>query len=222
MYRLLIAEDDINLAVSLKELFIRKGYSVKVAYTGTAAVRLLRSCKFDLALLDILMPGKTGYEVAEFIRGSLLELPVLFLSSKNEIQDICMGMNVSDGYVVKPFSSLELEARVAALLRRPPVSRKNSIVIQGVRIDSFDMTVKFKGKRAELRKKEFELLFFLARYKGTVCSRDKLINNVWNTLTEPGPGTVDVHISNIRRKLKTKFGKSLISTVHSSGYIINS
>jgi len=221
MHKILIADDDINLAVTLRELLQSPGTICKLAYNGKTAYKLARSEHFDLIMLDIIMPGLKGTQIAEQLREDGSEAAIIFLTNMNTVADICHGLTNADGYICKPFSSLELKARVDAILKRPPETRPKAVEVANIKIDFGTMKV-FSGKKSlQLRKKEFEIIAFLAQNQGRLVSRDRILNNLWSSLQEPYPGTVDVHVSNIRRKLQRAFGRSIIQTIHGCGYTIS-
>ncbi len=221
MFKILIAEDEISLAVTLKEILTRQSCQVKTVYNGSAAYKLARAEVFDLIVLDIVMPRLSGLVVARWLREKNIETPVMFLTNRKNQEDICQGMSYADAYLTKPFSSMEFIARVKALLSRPPRSRQNSLTFKQLQIDVDSRTVLRGNKQIPLRKKEFDILLFLAINNGFTVSREKLLNNLWGVLKDPYPGTIDVHISNIRKKIDGGFPDKIIKTVHGIGYMLN-
>jgi len=167
------------------------------------------------------MPRLSGLVVAKWLREKKIDTPVMFLTNRKELGDICEGMNYADAYLTKPFSSMEFLARVKALLTRPPGMRTTRFSFKEILIDKEARTVVRGSKQITLRKKEFDILLFLARNNGLIVSREKLLNNLWGVLQDPYPGTIDVHISNIRKKIDGGFRTKIIKTVHGVGYMLN-
>jgi two-component system alkaline phosphatase synthesis response regulator PhoP len=219
--KLLIVEDERQIRESLKDFFHLQGYDVLAAGTGDEGLSLGLAEKPDLILLDIMLPGMHGYDVCRNLREDGYFGPVLFLTAKGEEVDKLTGFDVGgDDYVTKPFSLLELHARVRALLRRAekedPEEDEYSWAEVSVNFTTYDLIV--EGTATKLSAKEMELLRFLIKHRGQVLSREILLDKVWNYDADVSTRTVDTHILNLRRKLNDRPPNRFIQTVHGVGY----
>ena len=231
MKRILVAEDDANIRETLADLLSGEGYAVETAADGEAAVAAWRGAAepFDLILLDVMMPGKSGYDVCREIRASGSRVAVLMLSAKGEEIDKVIGLELgADDYVTKPFGVRELLARVAAAIRR---SENSTAVAQtaaaadaefpfcGVQASVKRYVLEGAGESVAVTEIEMKLMKALYAHKGEVMSRDALLNLVWGTNYYGTTRTLDQHLVNLRRKLERVGGDtSLIRTVHGVGY----
>ncbi|MFQ5493075.1 MAG: response regulator transcription factor [Candidatus Dojkabacteria bacterium] len=221
MSSILIIEDNVSLAESIKEYLGNKSYSVTLCPDGESGLEVAREREFDLVVLDLMLPGRDGISVLKSMRLEDIDAPLLILSSKSELDEICEGLeHGADAYLTKPFSIRELKARVDALLKRPPTLRSAVIKIGDLTIDTNTQLIFQDQKQIVLRKREFEIVRFLAKNAGRIITRDQLLNNIWDPASEPYYGTIDVHISNIRRKFSQQGKNDLIETVHGRGYMI--
>ena len=219
--KILIVEDETQIRDSLKDFFNLQGYDVLGAATGDEGLAAGLSQSADLIVLDIMLPGMHGYDVCRQLRSGGYSGPVLFLTAKGEEVDKLTGFDVGgDDYVTKPFSLLELHARVRALLRRAekdtPEEETYSFDGISVNFTTYDLAV--QGKPVKLSAKEMELLRFLVKHRGQVLSREVLLEKVWNYDSEVSTRTVDTHILNLRRKLNDSPPNRYIQTVHGVGY----
>ncbi len=219
--RILIVEDEKQIRESLQDFFNLQGYDVDGAATGDEGLRKGISDYPDLIVLDIMLPGMHGYDVCRRLRTEGYKNPVLFLTAKGEEVDKLTGFDVGgDDYVTKPFSLLELHARVRALLRRAekdvPEEEAYSFDNVSVNFTTYDLQV--DGKAVKLSAKEMELLRFIVKHRGQVLSREVLLEKVWNYDSEVSTRTVDTHILNLRRKLSDTPPNRYIQTVHGVGY----
>lgn len=216
--RVLVADDDRNIA-GLVEMYLAKaGYDVTVANDGDQTQKLLREQPFDLAVLDIMMPGTDGLQIIRNLRRRT-ELPVIFLSARSSDIDKVAGLQLgADDYVTKPFNPPELLARVQSVLRRSRAATEpaDEIVSAGeLRMDVRNRNATIKGERVTLTPKEFDLLVTFCRFLNVTLDREKLLDLVWGT-SFYSMRTVDVHIVRLRSKLE---GSGLkIETVWGSGY----
>lgn len=216
--RVLVADDDRNIA-GLVEMYLAKaGYDVTVANDGDQTQKLLREQPFDLAVLDIMMPGTDGLQIIRNLRRRT-ELPVIFLSARSSDIDKVAGLQLgADDYVTKPFNPPELLARVQSVLRRSRAATEpaDEIVSAGeLRMDVRNRNATIKGERVTLTPKEFDLLVTFCRFLNVTLDREKLLDLVWGT-SFYSMRTVDVHIVRLRNKLE---GSGLkIETVWGSGY----
>lgn len=229
MTRILIVEDNRNLATGLRNNLEIEGYEVDVASDGTSGLALARSVTPDLIVLDLMLPGMDGYRVLRTLREDGVDTPVLILSARGEETDKVLGFHLgADDYVAKPFGLLELLARVDALLRRAAASRaKNKltdlVAFGDVQVDPGTHDVRRKGEPVTLRPKEYDLLIALLRRRGQVVSRTELLEEVWGYSGEVYSRTVDTHVAELRRKLEDNAAEPRhILTVRKTGYRIQS
>ncbi len=207
MTRLLVIEDNRDLAFGLETAFENEGFSVEIAGDGSAGLERIRSGGIDLVVLDLMLPKLDGYRVLRSLRTDDPEVPVLVLTAKgeeaNKVQAFSLG---ADDYVTKPFGTLELIARVRALLRRasrrdgpppPAVERFGEI-----EVNPASRTVYRAGSEVALTPREFDLLLALVRRNGTVASRAHLLREVWEYRSDIQSRTVDIHVAELRRKLE--------------------
>ena len=226
--RILIVDDDENIAELISLYLTKECFSTEVAYNGLYALDLVSSYDPDLVLLDIMLPDIDGYEVCTQIRKSR-NTPIIMLSAKGEIFDKVLGLKLgADDYIIKPFDSNELIARVKAVLRRSVVQMPTNIASstdhQGefVEYDSLlvnitNYTVVFEGKQIDMPPKELELLYFLAKKPNQVFTREQLLDRLWGYEFVGDSRTVDVHVKRLREKLNEKHNWS-ITTVWGKGY----
>ncbi|MGC4016725.1 MAG: response regulator transcription factor [Luteolibacter sp.] len=219
---LLLAEDDTVTRESLAELLDAEGYVVHAARDGTEAIALWEKFHPELVLLDIMMPGATGYEVCRRIRQDDPRVPLLFLSAKSEEIDIVLGLELgADDFVRKPFGKHELLARLRAALRRNVPERQ----AQGGRFGPWTVqsrhlrAIHDDGRSIDLSPREVKILNLLASRIGEVVNRDELLNQCWGLEHYPESRTLDQHMLNLRKKLEADPSKpSLIETVRGAGY----
>ncbi len=229
MSRILIVEDNKDLAFGLHSNLEIEGYEVATATTGMEGVRQARSFLPDLVILDLMLPEMDGFEVLQAIRKHNSTTSVLILTARGEEVDKVRGLRLgADDYVTKPFGLMELLARVEALLRRSAksASRDSSSEMESIRIRNIEIcpktrTVQKNNQLVELAPKEFDLLLELVRHEGAVVSRIDLMKTVWGHSSAIVSRTVDTHIAELRRKLEDDSAQSpLIVTVRKAGYRI--
>ena len=229
MKTILAVDDEVHILELLSYNLERDGYHVLKAETGEDALETLEKEKIDIVLLDWMLPGIDGIEVLRRIRANkaLRTLPVIFLTAKGDEISKVVGLEVgSDDYPVKPFGVHELLARIKAVLRRSESSfdieeteKEEKIVIDYLEINRARRTVLVKGAPVELSYKEFELLYLLAKNRGIVFTRDNLLEKVWGYDYIGETRTVDVHVSNLRKKIEQDESHPLyIKTVRGMGY----
>jgi DNA-binding response OmpR family regulator len=225
--RILIVEDNKNLATGLRNNLEIEGYEVDVAADGTSGLQSAHALAPDLIVLDLMLPGMDGYRVLRTLREEGIDTPVLILSARGEETDKVLGFHLgADDYVAKPFGLLELLARVDALLRRSASaqakSRLNAPVSFGdVEVDPGTHLVRRHGEPVLLRPKEYELLVALLQRRGQVASRAELLEEVWGYSGEVYSRTVDTHVAELRRKLEDNAAEPRhILTVRKTGYRI--
>lgn len=227
MNRILVIEDNPDLAFGLRRNLELEGYDVCIASTGTEGVALARSQQPALIVLDIMLPKMDGHEVLEHIRREDTSTPILMLTARGEELDKVRGLRSgADDYVTKPFGVMELLARIEALLRRAGDRDRGenaaAIKIRDLEIYVRNREVRKRGIPIELSPKEFDLLLELLRRNGAVASRTELMQAVWGHSAAIVSRTVDTHIAELRRKLGGEPERSpLIVTVRKAGYRIN-
>ena len=219
--RILVAEDEKDLNRLISEALEEAGYSVDRCYDGGEALDFLDCAKYDAAVLDILMPVKSGREVVREMRARGNSTPVLFLTALDSVDDRVAGLDDgADDYLVKPFAFPELLARVRAVSRKYSPVKTTRLSVCDLTLDAAAHTVERGGREIKLSTKEFAILEYLMRNKGTALSRDKIENNAWNYGYEGGSNVVDVYISYLRRKIDDGFEQKLIRTVRGAGWMI--
>lgn len=226
--RMLIAEDDTNIRLGLIATLESEGYAVTAASDGAQALKLFPQDKFDLVILDVMMPQQSGYEVCRALRAGGSQVPILFLTAKGEEVDKVVGLKLgADDYVLKPFGVHELLARVEALLRRARVSslalatpELPRVFRLGVaEIDRRKFTATVAGRTASLTAREMKLAELFAAHPGEVLSRDALLNAGWGVDYFGTTRTLDQHVAQLRKKVEPVPDEPrTILTVHGIGY----
>lgn len=227
--KILIVDDDENIAELISLYLLKECFSTEIAGNGKQALELIKSYNPDLILLDIMLPDIDGYEVCAELRKTK-QTPVIMLSAKGEVFDKVLGLKLgADDYIVKPFDSNELVARVKAVLRRTSIVPDASTVASasdhkgefveydGLLVNITNYTVIFEGKPLEMPPKELELLYFLAKKPNQVFTRDQLLDQLWDYEYMGDSRTVDVHVKRLREKLNDDHNWS-IATVWGKGY----
>lgn len=219
MPKILIVEDDENIRQLLMLTLASYQYDLVDFENGSEACEYLSKESVDLAILDLMLPGMNGYDIIKYIRSQsrIKDIPVLILSAKDSELDKIKGLDLgADDYLTKPFSVLELAARIRSLLRRSQKERK-VIEIDKLKIDLDKRRVSIDGNLVDLTYKEFELLKYLAKNPGRAISREELINQVWGYDFIGESRTLDVHINSLRKKLGTDY-HDCIQSVRQVGY----
>lgn len=219
--RILVAEDEKDLNRLIAEALEEAGCSVDRCYDGGEALDFIDCAEYDAAVLDILMPVKSGREVVREMRGRGLSTPVLFLTALDGIDDRVAGLDDgADDYLVKPFAFPELLARLRAITRKYSQVKSAVLTVADLTLDTAAHKAERGGHEIKLSAKEFAILEYLMRNKGATLSRDKIENNAWNYGYEGGSNVVDVYISYLRRKIDDGFDQKLIRTVRGAGWMI--
>lgn len=222
MPRILLAEDEPGLLLTLSDRLAAEGYRVATAADGERALELATREPFDLVLLDIGLPGRNGFDVCRELRARRIHTPIIMLTARGQVVDKVTGFKLgADDYVTKPFEMLELLARIEAKLRRPPsgfVSR-DSYRFGDVTVDFRRTVVTRGGVAVELSAREFKLLKYFIEHREATISRDELLHAVWGYSQTPSTRTVDVHVAWLRQKIEPnpKHPEFLL-TVHGLGY----
>lgn len=217
--KILIVEDDFKIGKALTKGLVDEGYEVELTTDGDLAFD--KSAMFyDLALIDIMVPGMSGLKIAENIKLTNPQTKIIFLTSKSTLEDKLIGFTTgADDYITKPFSFDELLARIKAVLKR--TTENSKIIFKDIVIDLEKSSVTKSGIKIDLSKKEFDLLKFLVINKNKVFSKDDLIEKVWGYDSEILPNTVEVFIKSIRSKIEKPFSnEKLVETIRGFGYTI--
>jgi DNA-binding response OmpR family regulator len=217
--RVLIVEDERRMAEVLKKGLEEQGHSVTLAHTGTEGLALAQSLSFEAMVLDIMLPGIDGFEVARRLRKLNNGTPILILTARDGEADIVKGLNLgADDYLIKPFSFVEFVARLHAVSRRGPALRSSKLKAADLVLDPSTHEV-FRGdERISLTRKEYLLLELLLRNAGRVLRRETIINTLWGSHEEVESNTLDVFIKHLRNKVDNGYKVKLIHTVRGFGY----
>jgi DNA-binding response OmpR family regulator len=215
MAKILIVEDETEIAEALEYDLKLEGYEVEVVHDGESGSFRGREPGWDLILLDIMLPKKDGFDVCRELRNAGVRTPILFLTARTHEAEIVQGLDLgADDYITKPFSGRELRARIRARLRSGQQPGEDVLRCADIEIDTARVEVRKGGEKAEVTPQEFKLLVTFARNPGRVLSRDQLIDLAWGRGTFVTDRAVDAHIVNLRRKL----GPELIASVRGMGY----
>ena len=222
--KILIVDDDKNICELLRLYLEKEGYETRLAYDGEAAFATFEESHPDLVLLDIMMPKLDGWEACRKIR-AISAAPIIMLTAKGETFDKVLGLELgADDYIVKPFDTKEVVARIKAVLRRTSAGPKEGdegakrIAFQNLDLDLDRYELKVGGKTVEAPPKEMELLYFLASHPGRVFTRDQLLDEVWGFEYFGDSRTIDVHIKRLREKLEDASEEWTLKTVWGVGY----
>ena len=203
MPRILIVEDELSIATLLGDDLALEGYQTEIVGDGEAAIAAAASGRFDLAILDVMLPGKDGFEVCRQLRASGQRMPIIMLTAKTQESDKVMGLEIgADDYVTKPFSPRELRARVKAVLRRASGETPETSRFGEVEVDFGRRELRSGGLTVEVTTIEFKLLSAFIRHRGLVLSREQLLDQVWGHGVYVTDRAVDTHIVNLRRKVE--------------------
>jgi DNA-binding response OmpR family regulator len=218
--RILIVEDEAGIVQFLQQGLEEEGYEIATAYDGLMGLELAQKENFDLILLDWMMPKMNGLEVCKAIRVKNKITPIIFLTAKDTVQDTIEGLKAGgNDYIKKPFSFDELVERIKVHFRN---SHESEILTLGtIEINLSKYLVTVAGNEVSLTQREFELLCYLVRNKGKVCTRTQIIEDVWNIHFDYDTGVIDVFINGIRKKLNLKIEEDYIKTIRGVGYIAN-
>ncbi|MEZ5403018.1 MAG: response regulator transcription factor [Bryobacteraceae bacterium] len=218
---LLLVDDDVELCALMRDFFSLQDIAVEMAHDGPAGLALALTGRFDLLLLDVMMPGMDGFAVLRSLRQTS-QIPVLMLTARTDAASRIEGLDSgADDYLPKPFDPNELVARVRAILRRvkpaaPSTAPAPAIEASGVRLDTGSRSVRLNGETVELTSVEFDILHTLISAAGRVVSRDELMHRLYQREATPFDRSIDVHVSHLRKKLDR--GRPLIVTVRGVGY----
>ncbi|HPJ16692.1 MAG TPA: response regulator transcription factor [Candidatus Woesebacteria bacterium] len=217
--KILVVEDDHRIATSLKKGLELEHYTVDLAFDGIEGYDLASDAKYDLILLDLMLPGMDGLEICRKLRQETNHTPILMLTAKSSIEDKVTGLNDgADDYLAKPFAFEELLARIKALSRRPQQVINTVLKYQDLTVNLETFEVTRANKKIILSQKEFQLLETFIKHQEKVLSKNQLIDYIWSYDADILPNTVEVNIRNLRQKIDVPFKKPLIQTIRGFGY----
>ncbi len=221
-FKILVVDDDVNICDILRMYLEREGYEVKIANDGAEGVEMFKRFDPDLVLLDIMLPEKDGWQVCREIR-EVSANPIIMITAKGEVFDKVLGLELgADDFIVKPFDTKEVTARVKAVLRRysanNPKDNDETLRFENMEISRAKYELKIDGKAVDVPPKELDLLYFLASNANRVFTRDQLLDKVWGFDYLGDSRTVDVHIKRLREKLEGVSDKWALKTVWGVGY----
>ncbi len=219
--RVLVAEDDDAIRSVLKAHLGKKGYAVDEAGDGDDASAFLATTLYDLVLIDVMMPGMSGFDVVSRYRKRSGSAPVIFLTALDSVEDKVKGLDIGgDDYLVKPFSFEELDARIRVILRRNADSASSVLKVDDLELDMKGRRVSRGGVEISLSQKEYSILEYMMLNRDQVITRDRLIEHVWNFDYSGESNVIDVYIRYLRKKIDSEGRKPLIHTVRGIGYVL--
>lgn len=217
--RVLVVDDEVRLADGVRRGLEAEGWAVDVAHDGVDGLWHAREFRYDAIVLDLMMPGMSGWAVCAQLRADHDWTPVLMLTAKDGEWDQVDALDAgADDYVTKPFSHPVLVARLRALVRRGARERPTVLTVGDLVVDPAARSVTRAGTVVDLTSREFAVLEYLARRAGQVCSKREVIENVWDVDFEGDPNIVEVYVGHLRRKLDRPFGQTSLETVRGAGY----
>jgi DNA-binding response OmpR family regulator len=221
--QILVIEDEQKLGKALQEGLEAEQHGVAVARTGEEGFYLFQTESFDLVILDVMLPGRNGFEILAAMRQRGCKTPVLMLTARDTVEDRVRGLDTgADDYLVKPFAFPELLARVRVLGRRGTPETSLKTRIGDLEVDAIGHSVMRGGRPLDLTAREFDLLEYLVRHQGHVVSREMLTRDVWKEAGRHTPldNVIDVHMARLRRKVDDQFDQKLVHTVRGVGFIV--
>ncbi len=219
--RILVVDDDTRLCDTLKRGLEENTYAVDCVHDGDDGVFYAEITPYDLIILDIMMPKKDGWEVCRQLRNKKINIPILMLTAKDEVEDRVRGLDTgADDYLVKPFAFPELLARVRALLRRGSETKSTKLCVGKLHLDTVTREVSWRGKQIILTTKEYAILEYFMRHPNAVVTRSMIEEHAWNYDFDSMSNLVDVYIRRLRKKIDPQYGKEIITTIRGAGYKI--
>src|SRR6267378_4993708 len=219
--RILLVEDDRRIARFVAKGLREQAYAVDVTGDGDEAFYKLSINDYDAVILDVMIPGRDGFQVCRDLRAAGIAVPIIMLTARDTVQDRITGLDIgADDYLTKPFAVTELLARLRALMRRGHVVRPATIQIADLLLDTRAQRATRAERELDLTSKEYALLEYLAREQGRVVSRAEIAEHVWDENFDPLTNLIDVHINRLRRKVDNGFSKKLIHTRRGAGYML--
>src|SRR5438552_4106339 len=218
--RILVVEDDQKVANFVQNGLEQEGCAVDVLREGTHAGDQARTIDYDAVVLDLMLPGRSGFQVLRDVRARKPTLPILILTAKDTVQERVAGLDGgADDYMVKPFALAELSARLRAVMRRG-AARENVLRVADLEMDTVRRTVRRGGRAIDLKPKEYALLEFLVRNSDRPVTKSLIIEHVWNIHFDSVSNVVEVHINSLRNKIDKGFNRTLIRTIRGVGYLL--
>ncbi|ROM79372.1 DNA-binding response regulator [Pseudomonas brassicacearum] len=220
--KLLIVEDQTKTGQYLRQGLGEAGFNADLVADGITGQQLALSGEYALLILDVMLPGRDGWQILQAVRGAGLDTPVLFLTARDAVQDRVHGLELgADDYLVKPFAFSELLARVRSLLRRgSSTPQETSLQLADLRLDLIRRRVERSGRRIDLTAKEFALLEMLLRRQGEVLPKSLIASQVWDMNFDSDTNVIEVAIRRLRIKIDDDFPNKLIHTVRGMGYVL--
>jgi len=219
--RILIVEDERKTAKYLQKGLAENGFVVDVLHSGADALHQLQESGYDLVILDVMLPGISGWDIVKGVRGAGTTTPILFLTARDAVEDRVKGLELgADDYLVKPFAFSELLARIRSLLRRQSAPLSEFVRVGDLELNLLQHKATRAGQRLNLTPKEFALLRLLARRHGDVVSRAVIAEQVWDMNFDSDTNVVDVAVRRVRQKVDDPFERKLIHTVRGVGYVL--
>ena len=219
---ILVVEDEHKTAAFIAKGLKESGFAVEIAADGQGGLALAKSGRFDLIILDVMLPGLDGWAVLTALRATETKVPVLFLTARDKVADRVRGLELgAEDYLVKPFAFPELLARVRTILRREATRQDECVSIADLEIDAGLHKATRAGRHLHLTPKELQLLSYLARYRGEVISRTSIAEEVWDIHFETGTNMVEAAMRRLRAKVDDPFERKLIHTVRGLGYVLD-
>jgi len=217
--RILVVEDEESLVVTLRDRLTSEGYAVDVAMNGDVALETATRTLYDLILLDVALPGRSGFDVCRDLRGRGVQTPILMLTARGQIIDRVLGFKLgADDYLTKPFAFAELVARIKALARRPRTKSSAILKVGDLEFDTIKRRAKIGEHALNLSPKEKMLLELLMRHAGQVVTRDMIAETVWDANYNSLTNLIEVFVNRLRQKIDPRADRSLIITVRGEGY----
>ena len=219
--RVLVVEDEVKMAALLKQGLEEQNHSVETVHDGRAAIEMARGYDFDVIILDVMLPGLDGFEVARRLRKSQKQTPILMLTARDAIPDVTHGLDVgADDYLTKPFAFPELLARIRALARRTPAMLPAQLSVDNLTLDPQNRRVARGEQEIHLTATEYRLLEFMMRRPGRVLGRASIIEAVWGFNENIEDNTLEAFVSSLRNKIDRGFDQKLIHTIRGVGYCV--
>lgn len=217
--RLLMIEDNKELANSMKAGLEKVGFRIDVSYTGSEGEERAYANGYDAILLDLNLPDKDGLDILKFLRSEHIETPVIIITARDEIEARALGLDLgADDYLTKPFQLLELRARVQAVIRRFHGRTNPTIEIGALTVHPASRTARWNGKEVPLAAKEFDILEYIAERHPAVVSSEEIVEHIYNEDFDPFSTVLRVHLSKLRKKLNDASGKDVLITTRGKGY----